>query len=131
MTALELIKSRAGGVEALNLFLENKEAHRVLTAWPMMGARCTDRPLKKKETETQAIDELWEESRRNYSMQALADQADVPYTRCESVFYRLIRAGLIYPDGTISKPATDLLYGRAMGHIRGMMFGGKKRSTNA
>ena len=126
MTALELLKGAHPGAENLVLIIEDSQAQRVAAAWPTLGQRNVDRKLKKNETFIAAAESLWAKAHASFTMDDLANQADVPVTRCERIFFRLVRAGIVYPDGTISKFATDLLSGQVMAHIRGFM--GRKKS---
>ncbi len=117
MTVLELIKSR-DSMQNLILFIKSEEAQRVMAAWPMMGASCTDRELKKGETLGKASMALWAEANETYSMDDLATQAEVPSTICERLVSRLTRASIIYPDGTISPNASNLLVTESIAHLR-------------
>lgn len=117
MTALELLKSK-DDVQNLNLFLKSEEAKRILAAWPMVGVKAVDRPLKKNESYAAAYHSLWDSAFAD--LQELADQADVPFTRCVSIFSRLMKAGLVYPDGTISPQASKLLVATAIGYLGSM-----------
>lgn len=103
-------------MQNLILFIKSDEAHRVMSAWPMMDVQCKDRPLKHGEDFQSARDTLWLETKVN--LDALADQADVPRTRCDRMFNRLVRANIIYPDGTISPHASNLLVTKSIAHIK-------------
>ncbi len=128
MTALELVKSR-DTMAALILFIRSEEAQRILSAWPMMEIEFADRPLKKNEDFRDAHDNLWLEAK--YDLAALAYQADIPQTRSDKMFARLMKANLVYPDGTISPNATNLLVTRAMADVkkqgpRGRLYEGSR-----
>ncbi len=125
MTALELIKARHPGAESLILIIDDPKAQRVVAAWPTLGPRMIDRPLKRRESFEHAAESLWQKAHDSFSMEDLADQADVAATRCERIFARLIRAGIVYPDGTISQEARDLLAGQVRAHIKGLIPKGK------
>jgi hypothetical protein len=121
MTALELVKSNQTFGESLLLIIDDLPAQRVVAAWQTLGHHNVDRPLKAKENYESAAASLWAKAHESFSMAELATQADLPLSRCERIFYRLVRAAIIYPDGTISKLAKDLLAGQVMAHIRGYM----------
>lgn len=118
-----MLKSHMPGVESLILIKDDHAAQRILVAWTMMGHSCKDRPLKKNESLQSVSDGLWDSF--GPSLIGLAQQADVPLSRCAEIFPRLIRARLIFPDGTIAKTAQDLLSGQVMAHIRGLIPRGR------
>ena len=128
MTAIELLKSKTCGPESLILIIDDAAARRVTAAWAMLGPHNIDRRLRKKDTLNSVASELWTKAHALFSLQDLADQADVPVSRCERIFFRLIIAGIVYPDGTISRHATDLLAGHVMAHIRGIVPKGKSHA---
>lgn len=130
MTALDLMKSHQVGAESLVLIIDDSAAQRVVAAWPTLGEHDLDRPLKKNETYPSVFDDLMRKALNAFSMEQLAEQSNVPFTHCERIFYRLMRAGIIYPDGTISKLAKDFLGGQVMAHVRGMIPRGKSNGRS-
>lgn len=116
MTAIELIKS-PDTTRALILFIKDDHAHRVIGAWEMMGIKCTDFPLRTYDGNFANVHEkLWRSAM--VDIDALAFQADVPGSRCEKLFQRLKKANIIYPDGTISAPANNLIVSTAIYYTR-------------
>lgn len=128
MTALELLKSRARSPEKLVLITSNPAAQRIVAAWPDIYRKpFKDMPIKANADRGSVAAAIWGNVRETFAMEDLADQADVPVTHCEKIFVRLIRAGLLYPDGTVSEDATDFLAGQVRAVIRGMLPRGKTR----
>lgn len=122
MTALELLKSR-DSLQNLIPFMKDEAALRVISAWPVIARELANMDemkvfLKKEVTATKIIDEVWFKAYSFFSMDALAKQADVPLTWCERLLLRLLRADIVYPDGTISIHASNLLTSTAISHIR-------------
>jgi hypothetical protein len=122
MTALELLKSR-DSLQNLIPFMKDESALRVISAWPIIGRdfvlyKEAELPLRKDVSATPAIEALWMWAHDRFKMEEVAKQAEVPFTICERIFYRLTRAGIIYPDGTISIHASNLLTSTAISHIR-------------
>lgn len=113
MTALELLKS-SDSMGALVLFVRSDEARRVIAAWPMIDVEFKDRPLKKGEDLKKVRNSIWSDSK--FNLQALADQAEVPETRCTRMLARLMKANIVYPDGTISVAATKFIVSAAVAH---------------
>ncbi len=130
MTALGLIKSR-DSMQSLILFIKDAQAQHVIAAWPLMGIMARDRNLKNGESFDDASAALWGAAHKQFSMDDLSEQADVPYTRCQKIFYRLVRAGVIYPDGTISPNASNLLVSTALAHVRSLAPRGKHEPSRA
>jgi hypothetical protein len=110
MTGLELIKARLQRPAAIVPVLEDKEAHRVLSAWQCYPREneFADFVVKGTEDPRKVAGRLWEES-KPVDFARLAKDSDVPETRCIRIFERLLNLGLVWPDGTISVQAGKLL----------------------
>ncbi len=120
MTAIERIKSVQRGLESLVLVVDDIEAQRVMIAWTYYRPAVSDYSPGKKETVEAMAARLWAKV-SPVDFKKLGALASVPASRCESAFYRLKMAGLVYPDGTISGPATDLLRGQITARIKGLI----------
>ncbi len=125
MSALDLIKSKQQSHASLILVINDASAQQVLVAWTFLGAKTRDYEPRKTQTADEASVVLWANS-TDIDFEELARISGVPRTKCEKIFYRLRRTNLVYPDGTISKNASELLSGQVMAHIRGMLPRGKQ-----
>lgn len=119
MTAIEFIKKRLGGLEALLLIKGDLRAQRVLVAWTLYKP---PQPKSLNDTVQESSDPkdvarvLWEEV-GEIDISHLAALADIPVSKLTQIFWRLCQAGLIWPDGTVSANAQKILLAESNAYV--------------
>ncbi len=134
-TALTEIKETENR-EALLFLLDDLDAKKVLVAWTLYRPVFRDRARVKKESIVEAYWALWEES-DEVDIARLSNVAGVPYQTTLVCFERFKHARLIYPDGTISESALQIVRAEVGSYIKNLLpkhrvpsSGGGKDGTN-
>lgn len=118
MTVLDVIKSLEGG-SALILVMKDEQAKKVLAAWTRYRPKCSDGPLENGETIENAFARLWAQL-PEIDYEKLSDWSGVPMSTTIQIFHRLRDTEIIYPDGTVTKDAYDLLEGEKSAYLKNL-----------
>lgn len=116
MKALELAKTN-DNVESLIFIKDDNDAKRLLVAWMRYRPQFKDFECEPKVAPEDAFELAWD-SAQDTDFDRLARIAGLPHLTTKNQFMRLVSAGLLYPDGTISKNALIVIQAEMKGHLR-------------
>jgi hypothetical protein len=115
-SALESIKTTEAR-ETLLLVMEDVDAKKLMVAWTLYRPEFKDRPLAKDESLDNAWINLWDSiGYINYNK--LAQLAGIPYQTAIITFSRLRDCHLIFPDGSISLNAKNIIASEVANHLK-------------
>lgn len=120
MTALELLKS-VEDRESLYLIVNDHAYKSVLVAWTHMEVRCTDIEYSREGRSMKDVSDMIWKSCGQMDYEKLSSLSGIPYNVVVEKFLNLKRMNLIYPDGTISVNAGNLIRAEVASHIQSLM----------
>ena len=114
--------------EALLFLLDDLDAKKVLVAWTLYRPEFRDRARGKKESVLEAFWNLWDES-EPVDFARLSKVAGVPYQTTLVSFERFRHARLVYPDGTISESALNIVRAEVGSYIKNLLPRNQRPNT--
>lgn len=119
MTALELLKS-VEDRESLYLIITDNAYKCVMVAWTHYRPQFKDTEIGPKEPQSQWFARLWD-SVGDVDFVKLSSLAGIPFNITREKFDNLKRMALIYPDGSMSVNAANLIRAEVGAHISALM----------